>query len=163
LRHEPLARAPAVQWRCEHMYRCRASPQPCRVRHATSAEFLYHLTEKILSNFDSLACRTRQTEMFGECSDHAATKAVGASKENNVTQHDGAPRPASTNVHWHRHSRDDRLLYTVQEASRVTSLSRATIYRLIGSGDLPSVTIGRARRITHDALAGFLRGLHGAV
>jgi excisionase family DNA binding protein len=79
-----------------------------------------------------------------------------------VKQHDGAGRPASIDSHSHRHMRDERLLYTVMEASRVTSLSRATIYRLIGSGRIPSVTIGRARRITRDALAAFLHGLDGA-
>jgi|GEM_PF-4460363 len=54
------------------------------------------------------------------------------------------------------------LLYTVTETCLITSLSRATIYRLMGAGALDSVTIGRSRRITHDGLSAFLDSLRSA-
>ena len=41
----------------------------------------------------------------------------------------------------------ERRLYTVAEFCRVTSLCRATAYRLIRAGEVESVKIGRSRRI----------------
>ena len=45
------------------------------------------------------------------------------------------------------------LLYTVPEVCRATRLSRAKVYQLIASGELPSITVGRSRRIVATALA----------
>jgi excisionase family DNA binding protein len=44
------------------------------------------------------------------------------------------------------------LLIRVEEAAHLLSLSRSTVYELLASGDLPSVTIGAARRIPMAAL-----------
>lgn len=40
-----------------------------------------------------------------------------------------------------------RLAYSVPEAAAVTGLGKTTLYALIGSGKLPSCTIGRRRLI----------------
>lgn len=46
------------------------------------------------------------------------------------------------------------------EAARVLSLHRATIYRLMESGELPSVPVGRARLIrVEDVRALLVRGV----
>jgi excisionase family DNA binding protein len=39
------------------------------------------------------------------------------------------------------------LLIRVEEAARILSLSRSTIYQMLDSGELPSVRCGTARRI----------------
>lgn len=47
---------------------------------------------------------------------------------------------------------DAAALLTVPEAARRVSLGRATAYRLVQTGDLPSVRIGRAVRVPAQAL-----------
>jgi excisionase family DNA binding protein len=44
------------------------------------------------------------------------------------------------------------MLLRVEEVARALSLGRSKIYELITSGELPSITIGSARRIPADAL-----------
>jgi len=44
------------------------------------------------------------------------------------------------------------LLVRVEEAARILSLSRSTIYEMMDSGELPSVRRGAARRIPVAAL-----------
>ena len=44
------------------------------------------------------------------------------------------------------------LLVRVEEAARILSLSRSTIYEMMDSGELPSVRWGTARRIPMAAL-----------
>jgi excisionase family DNA binding protein len=44
------------------------------------------------------------------------------------------------------------ILLTVPEAARRLSLGRTIVYELIASGELPSLKIGRARRIPAIAL-----------
>ena len=51
------------------------------------------------------------------------------------------------------------LLLTPAEAAVSLRLARSTIYELMGAGQLPSVRIGRARRIPVQALRDFLVGL----
>lgn len=47
-------------------------------------------------------------------------------------------------------------LLTVKEVAAATSLSKTTIHRLLGTGDLRSVKIGRARRVPASALDAYL-------
>ena len=47
---------------------------------------------------------------------------------------------------------DDLRLYTVGDVEQRLQLSRAKVYDLIRTGRLPSITIGRSRRVTHTAL-----------
>lgn len=48
-------------------------------------------------------------------------------------------------------------LLTVKEVAVRLRLSKATVGRLIRSGELESVTIGRARRVAPEAVAAFKR------
>lgn len=51
------------------------------------------------------------------------------------------------------------LLYTVEEAAERLRLSRAKVFQLIRDGLLPSVLVGRSRRIRHDDMQSFVEGL----
>ena len=57
------------------------------------------------------------------------------------------------------------LLYDPVTAARLLSVSRATLYKLLdpdpatGLPQLPSVKVGRSRRITRDALLAFIGAL----
>jgi excisionase family DNA binding protein len=50
------------------------------------------------------------------------------------------------------YSKTEPLLVRVEEAARLLSLSRSTIYEMLDSGELPSVRRGAARRIPIAAL-----------
>jgi excisionase family DNA binding protein len=50
-----------------------------------------------------------------------------------------------------------RLLLTVKEAAEVLAVSERTVFYLIRSGRLPTVQIGRLRRVPLDALREFAR------
>jgi len=45
-----------------------------------------------------------------------------------------------------------RLLVRVEEAARLCDVSRSRMYELIAAGEVPSVTIGRSRRVPVDGL-----------
>jgi excisionase family DNA binding protein len=51
---------------------------------------------------------------------------------------------------------DHVLLLTPEGAARRLSIGRTTIYALMARGDLPSVTIGRCRRVPVSALRWFV-------
>lgn len=46
----------------------------------------------------------------------------------------------------------DRLLVRPEDAARMLSLGRGTVYGMIASGELPAVRLGRAVRVPMDAL-----------
>ena len=46
----------------------------------------------------------------------------------------------------------DPLLLRVEEVAQTLSLGRSKVYELIASGELPSITIGSARRVPTEAL-----------
>ena len=52
-----------------------------------------------------------------------------------------------------------RLLLTVEEAAEWLGVGRSLMYQLIGSGEVPSVRIGRLRRVTPDALNAYVAAL----
>lgn len=56
----------------------------------------------------------------------------------------------------------EQLLLTVADVCERTQLSRATVYRLLASGAIESVRIGRSRRIPLDALQAWVNGLREA-
>jgi excisionase family DNA binding protein len=56
----------------------------------------------------------------------------------------------------------DGLLLTVEEAARRLRLGRTLVYRLISSGELESVTVGRLRRVPAKCLAEYVAALRGA-
>lgn len=51
---------------------------------------------------------------------------------------------------------DSRLLLTVSEACDQLRLGRTTVYQLIRDGRLPSLRVGRSRRIPAAALEQFI-------
>jgi excisionase family DNA binding protein len=53
----------------------------------------------------------------------------------------------------------DKLLLTPIEAARALGIGRSKLYQLIQSGRLPSVLIGRSRRITAAALRAYVASL----
>lgn len=54
---------------------------------------------------------------------------------------------------------DDRLLLPVEVVANRLSLSRSRVYELLASGELPSIRIGRSRRIRRDDLIAYVDGL----
>ena len=52
---------------------------------------------------------------------------------------------------------DDLRLVTLPDAARFLSVSRGSLYDLLSSGQLPSVHIGRARRVPMGELRRFVR------
>lgn len=48
------------------------------------------------------------------------------------------------------------VLFTSSEAMEVLGVGRNTMYRLLNSGELPAIRIGRSWRITWDALEDYL-------
>ena len=54
---------------------------------------------------------------------------------------------------------DPRLLLTVEEAARRLNIGRTTMYALVSSGAVESVTIGRLRRVPSECLDNFLAAL----
>lgn len=55
----------------------------------------------------------------------------------------------------------DRLLVTPEEASEILSIGRTTVYSLMATRRLESVTIGRSRRVPYQALERFVAQLGG--
>lgn len=56
----------------------------------------------------------------------------------------------------------DRILYRPEEAADALGLSRATIYELLRSKELDSITIGRSRRIPRTAIEDFVARQSGS-
>ncbi|MEU8032621.1 excisionase family DNA-binding protein [Streptomyces sp. NPDC049099] len=54
------------------------------------------------------------------------------------------------------------VLLTVEEAARRLRIGRTTCFRLVSSGQLESVTVGRLRRVPADALPLFVAKLRGS-
>lgn len=55
-----------------------------------------------------------------------------------------------------------RLLLSVDEVCAALHMSRAHIYRLLASGELPSVKVGRCRRVLFSALEAYCARLAAA-
>jgi len=50
-----------------------------------------------------------------------------------------------------------QLLYTVDQAAQALAISRSSIYRLIANKEIVTLKIGRSRRISQQALEGFIK------
>jgi excisionase family DNA binding protein len=57
---------------------------------------------------------------------------------------------------------NDVLMLTVEEAAHRLGLGRTLVYRLISSGELESVTVGRLRRVPAECLAEYVAALRSA-
>ncbi len=47
---------------------------------------------------------------------------------------------------------DNRLLYKPGEAAQMLNVAKSTVYHLAASGELPSVRVGKAIRISKEAI-----------
>lgn len=59
-------------------------------------------------------------------------------------------------------SNDDELL-TVEDVADTLKIGRTTVYELMASGDLPSVTIRRCRRVLRSDLNAYIARLRAEV
>ena len=55
----------------------------------------------------------------------------------------------------------DRAAYSAEDAAVLLSISRATVFRLIASGALPSIKIGKRRLVPNEAIAAFVAAAKG--
>jgi excisionase family DNA binding protein len=53
----------------------------------------------------------------------------------------------------------DQLLFKIEEVTKVLGASRSTVYRLMNSGQLVSIKVGRSRRVTSQALERFVKAM----
>lgn len=53
-------------------------------------------------------------------------------------------------------------LLTVEDAAAIMRVSKMTVYRIIESGDLPHLRIGRSFRIRKDDFENYLRAVYSA-
>ncbi len=53
----------------------------------------------------------------------------------------------------------EKLAYSPAEAADLVSVSRAHFYSLMGRGEIPSLVLGRSRRIRREALLSYLARL----
>jgi len=60
-------------------------------------------------------------------------------------------------------STDDTQLYTITDVTQHFKISRGTVYNLIRTGQLRSITIGRTRRFTRTALTHYINTLTGGL
>jgi excisionase family DNA binding protein len=75
--------------------------------------------------------------------------------------------PSDSNIEFREYVLDDiarhrclaptKLLLTITEACQVLAISRSKLYGLLNSGHLPSVHIGRSRRIRMTDLEDFVK------
>lgn len=56
----------------------------------------------------------------------------------------------------------DELLYRPERAAVKLDIGRSTVYEKMASGEIPSIKIGRSRRITRAALEEYVRRLSAA-
>ena len=47
---------------------------------------------------------------------------------------------------------------TVAEVASIMRVSKMTVYRLVHSGEMPAVRVGRSFRVPEDAVDSYLRG-----
>jgi excisionase family DNA binding protein len=59
-------------------------------------------------------------------------------------------------------SREEKLLLTVEEAAHRLGIGRTVMYRLVSSGAVESVTLGRLRRVPSECLDEFVTTLRGS-
>jgi excisionase family DNA binding protein len=71
-----------------------------------------------------------------------------------------APEPQATTATTP--STPERCLLTVEEAARRLSIGRTTCFKLIRTGALESVPIGRLRRIPSDAIPEYVARLRAS-
>jgi excisionase family DNA binding protein len=74
-----------------------------------------------------------------------------------VAAADGRRRQGQEGVSVMTATTGERLLITVEEAARRLGIGRSLAWRLVRSGELPSVRLGRLVRIPEQSLADWLK------
>ncbi len=57
---------------------------------------------------------------------------------------------------------DEALLLTISEAAKRLSIGRSHAYAYVMRGDLPSIKLGRSRRVSVEAVSAFIQRLQAA-
>ncbi len=86
---------------------------------------------------------SESTRVLMETTLAEAIEVVSANRTIASSRRNSGEVPAAVNQEF----RPTKLLLTVTEASQVLAISRSKLYELLNSGHLPSVHIGRSRRI----------------
>ncbi|MEU6848442.1 helix-turn-helix domain-containing protein [Actinacidiphila alni] len=73
--------------------------------------------------------------------------AIGVSQQDLLHALDASTSPAHDST---------LVAVTVEEAARRLSVGRTTMYALLASGEIPSVTVGRLRRVPAEALHAYV-------
>ncbi|MEO9223011.1 MAG: helix-turn-helix domain-containing protein [Mycobacteriaceae bacterium] len=55
---------------------------------------------------------------------------------------------------------DDTQFFTVAEVAKVMRVSKMTVYRLVHSGELPAVRVGRSFRVRAEAVHSYLEAAY---
>jgi excisionase family DNA binding protein len=50
-----------------------------------------------------------------------------------------------------------QILLTIEEAAKALRIGRTMMFQLLGNGEIPSVYIGRARRVSVEAIREYVR------
>lgn len=78
---------------------------------------------------------------------------------------DTDPRGCASGCSWTMKARpphpEPRILFTVDEAAAELRIARATFYRLLGSGEIESIHIGRRRLVPKEAIDAWLAAKRG--
>ena len=95
---------------------------------------------------------SESTRVLMETTLAEAIEVVSANRSTAWSLRNRGEVPVSVNQEF----RPTKLLLTVTEASQVLAISRSKLYELLNSGHLPSVHIGRSRRIRMTDLEEFV-------
>jgi excisionase family DNA binding protein len=98
---------------------------------------------------------TDAAEQLAAAIRQVVNEAVEAALQGQVAVEPPPPEPPKAVDQWP----PERMLFSLKEVQHRLSVSRTTIYELIGGGQLPSVTIGRRRFVTAAALGAYVEGL----
>jgi len=72
---------------------------------------------------------------------------------------DMGPEAAPPRIHAGETENFEPLLVSPKTAAQLLDISRSRVFELMASGQIPSVTLGRSRRIRLDALRAWIDGL----
>jgi len=95
---------------------------------------------------------TSESRVLMETTLAEAIEVVSANRTTAWSRRNRGEVPVSVNQEFS----PTKLLLTVTEASQVLAISRSKLYELLNSGHLPSVHIGRSRRIRMTDLEEFV-------
>jgi excisionase family DNA binding protein len=72
------------------------------------------------------------------------------------------PVPMQSSCDCGNHLGASQLLLTPEQVAEALAIGRTRVYELMASGSLPSIRLGRSRRVARHALVHFIEGLSEA-